>query len=304
MTRTRGRGHRPDDPTPPTAAAPGTLSLSELVAATGVPASTVHHYLRAGIVPPPNREAANRFSYDDRHVTALRGVRTLRGAWGLSLEEIGAVLPELLDHPELAAQLARTDADGAAERLVAVAVDAFRERSFAEVTVADLALRAGVAKGSVYHHFASKEDLFTAAVTRVLADTAAAFADVVGRLGGPRRVAAAPEQAAAELAVPVALALPLLIEVGARAAKGHDPSRRLAERVLRTLARAAGQPPPGETTPEDPVGAGLEVIDAAFAVVIEWALDPSTEPALPAPDAPAPSRARMIDRLLPGAYNG
>ena len=290
MRATDGDGAR-GDPAP--ADGTGPLSLSDLVARTGIPASTVHHYLRSGLIPPPNREAPNRFSYDERHVAALRAVRRLRETRGLSLEEIAAVLPELGAHPELADGPVRPEVDGgAADRLVAVAIEAFREHAFEEVTVADLALRAGVAKGSVYHHFASKEELFAAAVGRVLAETADAFADVVGRLGGPARVAAAPELAAAELAVPVALALPLLIEVGARAAKGHGPSRRLARRVLRDLARAASQPGPGEPPPADPIRAGLEVIDAAFAVVIEWAFDPSTEPVLPSPAAAASSTAR------------
>ena len=40
----------------------------------------------------------------------------------------------------------------------------------------------------------------------------------------------------------VAGVLPMLLELGARAAKGHEPSADLARRVLRTLAEAGGRP--------------------------------------------------------------
>jgi hypothetical protein len=43
----------------------------------------------------------------------------------------------------------------------------------------------------------------------------------------------------------------------------------LAARVLRTLAEAAGRP-----LADDPVPAGLEVIESAFATVLQWAVAP------------------------------
>jgi AcrR family transcriptional regulator len=37
----------------------------------------------------------------------------------------------------------------------------FATRGFAETTIDDIAAKAGVAKGAVYHHFSSKEEIFT-----------------------------------------------------------------------------------------------------------------------------------------------
>jgi AcrR family transcriptional regulator len=281
------------------------LSLSEVVARSAVPASTVHHYLRAGLIPPPTRCAPNRFSYDERHVTALRLIRILRDRRGLGLDEIAAQLPELLRRPNLAGRLAEVDPDGESDvagRLVASAIDAFGRRSYRDVTVADIADAAGVGKGSVYRYFASKEELFTAAVETVLTDTAADFSAAVERLGGADGMAASPREAAIEFANLVAGSMPLLLELGARAAKGHRPSQDLARRVLRTLATAAGQPltpgsrsvaatasaESGAPAPSgfgpgpaiaaasapgpDPIPAGLAVIQEAFAVVLQWAV--------------------------------
>jgi AcrR family transcriptional regulator len=65
----------------------------------------------------------------------------------------------------------------------------FTERGFAATPVDEIVTRAGVTKGAFYHHFASKEDVFTAVleamqealVARVLTD-AAKGADALARL--------------------------------------------------------------------------------------------------------------------------
>lgn len=255
------------------------MSLSDLVARTGVPASTVHHYLRCGLIPPPERGPANRFGYDDRHVKALGLIRVLRDKRGLGLDAIAECLPELLAAAGASAAAGESAAgwdapgcdaaaaDGEA-RLVAAAIRAFERRSYNEVTVSDIAEAAGVAKGSVYRHFGSKDELFTAAVEQILADTAADFSEAVGRLAGPGGLAGSPERTAGEFARLVAHALPLMLELGARASKGHEPSQQLARKVLRTLAEAAGAPLSGD----DPVKAGLDVIRDAFSVVLAWAV--------------------------------
>jgi hypothetical protein len=62
--------------------------------------------------------------------------------------------------------------------------------------------------------------------------------------------------------------MPILLELGARAAKGNDASDVLARQVLRTLAEAAGRP----LDERDPIRAGLGVIERAFATVLTWAV--------------------------------
>jgi AcrR family transcriptional regulator len=221
------------------------FSLSELVARSGVPASTIHHYRRAGMIPPPVRETANRFGYDERHLEALQRIRNQAAA----------------DPPECRA------------RVVAAAVKAFQTRSYSEVTVSEIAVAAQMAKGTVYRHFASKEDLLTAAIETLLADTESRFESAVAALGGPSGLNDDPEKAAMVFGHLLAGVLPMLLELGARAAKGHEPSADLARRVLRTLAEAGGRPFTGrEAAPEKAIDAGLAIIESAFATVLAWAV--------------------------------
>ncbi|HLI24683.1 MAG TPA: TetR family transcriptional regulator, partial [Acidimicrobiales bacterium] len=253
---------------------PAGMGLSDVVRRSGVPASTIHLYRRLGLLPPLVHREANRFTYSERHVEALRLIRLLRDRRGLPLSRIADVLPGLLageDAPgdlELGEDVAALGVDSR-RRLVEVAIELFSVHSYAEVTMSDIASAAGVAKGSVYRHFPSKEALFDAVVEELMEDTAARFAAAVRELGGAEGLAGNPVKAATVFASLVARAMPILLELGVRAIKGHEPSQERARRVLRTLAEAAGRP-----LSADPIPAGLAVINNAFATVLDWAVEP------------------------------
>lgn len=84
--------------------------MRELEAATGVPRSTIHYYLRQGILPPAEKAARNSASYGEHHLRRLGAIARLR--------ELGVQLPltllkraaELMDRdvePEVAIDLER-----------------------------------------------------------------------------------------------------------------------------------------------------------------------------------------------------
>jgi AcrR family transcriptional regulator len=224
------------------------LSLSDLVELSGVPASTIHHYRRSGQIPPPVRRSGSHFVYDETHVEALRKIRAHSSA----------------EHPDVRA------------RIVAAAIDAFKTRSYSEVSVSDIADAAAMAKGNVYRYFDSKEALLTAAIETLLEDTKRRFQASLDSIGGVAGLRDDPEKSALVLGYVLADVLPMLLELGARAAKGHEPSADLARNVLRTLAETAGRPfsAPGE----DPITVGLQVIESAFATVMTWAIGPDWPP--------------------------
>jgi AcrR family transcriptional regulator len=224
---------------------PARLTLSDLVERSGVPASTIHHYRRSGLIPPPVRESANRFSYDETHVEALLQIRAHSGS----------------ETPECRA------------RILAVAIEAFQTRSYSEVTVSDIAEAAHMAKGNVYRYFTSKEELLTAAIETLLEVTTAQFEAALESLGGPAGLEGDSDKGALVLGYLVAGVLPMLLELGARAAKGHEPSVELARKVLRTLAETAGRPDTGPAADtETAIRAGIQVIGSAFATVLDWAI--------------------------------
>ena len=61
-------------------------------------------------------------------------------------------------------------ADDTRARILEVAVDLFIEQGYAGTSVRDISERLGMTKGSLYYHFASKEDVLNALVTPLMED--------------------------------------------------------------------------------------------------------------------------------------
>jgi AcrR family transcriptional regulator len=171
------------------------MTIAEIVERSGVPSATVHHYRRLGLLPAPQRVAANRFLYDERHVRALRLIRALRERRRLGLDEIRRILPQLLGlsgeeafRPEMwdqAVGLHQRTARSrdAGTRLLDAGRRAFVRRGFADVRVDDVCNAARVAKGSFYRYYRSKDDLYFAACARTTEDL---VAELERRAGGRR----------------------------------------------------------------------------------------------------------------------
>lgn len=78
--------------------------------------------------------------------------------------------------PELSKPMTRRSAlaEKTRRKILAVALDQFSRHSYSDVTVADIALAAEVAKGLVFHHFGSKDGLYLEALRVASADLDAA----------------------------------------------------------------------------------------------------------------------------------
>lgn len=72
--------------------------------------------------------------------------------------------------------------------LISAALDLFAEKGFAATKLSDVAARAGVAKGTVYRYFDTKEDLFRAVVRDALSVNLKAFEHVAEGADAPLAV--------------------------------------------------------------------------------------------------------------------
>jgi AcrR family transcriptional regulator len=249
------------------------LTIAEVVAQSDVPPATVHYYLRHGLLPPPKRVAANRFTYDDRHVQGLKLIRILRDRRGLSLDIIRRIMPELLRlegeeafRPEmwdkaLAPRLSRRRSPSA--RLLDAAKDAFARRGYGDVNVDDICRAARIAKGSFYRHYRSKEDLFFAAVESTAADLCRLYSEAVG--DEPVDVAVAGELMAPLLEP----RLPIFLDLFARSLQRQPgypvTGRRVFGGAAVLIGRHVAGPGPVEERGARAFGAGfLEVFRRAM----------------------------------------
>ncbi len=232
----------------------GEFPISELVARTGVPAASIHHYRRLGLLPAPRRAAANRFLYSQRHAEAVEQIRELRERHRLPLRHIARIMnAENPEHAHMA---------DSGEQLRTVAIQEFALRGYTEVSVAEICAQAGVAKGTFYRYYRSKQDLFFRAVEAVVDNTAEAFAASAGGQVGLSR-----QELTRRLAETLLPGLPIMLEVAKRSVQGQVEHAAAAQRVFWRLAERLG-----EALSDDPRGhrlAGALIMDAIAHIFAE-----------------------------------
>ena len=232
-------------------------TIGELVAATGVPATTIHHYRNSGLLPPPTVVASNRFRYTDRHVQALRLIRLLRERRRLPLPAIRDALPELLataDEEAFHGETWEAVVAGHAavgeevrDRIVASAVELFAARGYADVTVGDVAAKAGTGKGNLYRYFDSKEALFAAGVDAVVADVINGMA----RESEKRGHRLEPSEAIPVLLVVARPGVMLLLELTAGSLRGEPGYLSLADQTFTRFVDGVGPLLAGSGSPRE-----------------------------------------------------
>ena len=251
--RGTSEGDAPDGPA---------LDLAVVVARTGVPSATLHHWLRLGLLPAPIRVARNRFAYDERHVRAAVAVRQLRQRRRLPLRDVAAILPAVLAATDPEPEPTDEDAwDALIDRelprlvpaeppaeLLAAARTLFAEQGHSVVSVDDLCAAAGIAKGSFYRWFASKDDAYVMAVRSIggcIEAELAVHADGAG--------VAPAQEALGRAALPY---LALLLEAGSQTMRGNAAVGQALVLALddmeRAFVRVAGwKRPPSRRRLED-----------------------------------------------------
>lgn len=85
------------------------MRMKDLVEATGLPRTTIHHYQREGLLPPGRKTAANAATYGREHVERLRLIQALRTdeMGPFPLDRVRAIVEMVAEgvQPELAAAL-------------------------------------------------------------------------------------------------------------------------------------------------------------------------------------------------------
>lgn len=245
--------------------APGAVryTIGEVVGRTGVPASSIHHYRRLGLIPEPQRNAANQFSYDDRHVAALAAVRSLRGR-GYALEEIGTLLRERGTDGcvDASGDVGDRSPEG---RLIDAAIDAFAEQSFTEVSIAALCERAGIAKATFYRYYDSKEMVFLATATAIIERAASGFAGEIDSIDQTEHATA--------FAGHLRRGLPVLFELAKRLALESGPAISDAAAMFAGLARRLGHIVDAGSPDEQAEQAGGLLIMLALVRIFEELLE-------------------------------
>jgi DNA-binding transcriptional MerR regulator len=135
------------------------LTIAALEDRTGVRRSTIHFYLREGLLPAPQKTASSRALYSEEHVRLLRRIAELKAS-GHPLAKIRTLLdPDLARARDEATDLAGQEWDRVHCAILRVATEEFAANGYDATRVADVIRRVGVTSQVFYRHFPSKLQL-------------------------------------------------------------------------------------------------------------------------------------------------
>ena len=151
-------------------------TIKELVETTGVARSTIHFYLRQGLLPRAQKTAASRSLYTDEHVEILGRIAELKQQ-GLPLAEIERELQTRVDEANDArVDLAAQEHRRLHHRILAFAAEQFAATGYKNTHVTAIMRELGITATMFYAHFPSKRQLLVECVT-VLMEWSEAYAD-------------------------------------------------------------------------------------------------------------------------------
>lgn len=135
------------------------LTTAAIERKTGVSRSTLHFYIRQGLIPEPQRTAGGRLLFSDDHVDLLRKIGELKRE-GRSLSEIKSALN---DHVTRArdsdVNLAARESERMHTAIIEAAIEEFMAKGYKGTHVSAIIQRLGINPQLFYSHFPSKLQL-------------------------------------------------------------------------------------------------------------------------------------------------
>jgi AcrR family transcriptional regulator len=145
-----------------TAASTRPLTISALERETGVGRSTIHHYIRVGLLPPAQKASPTRAIYDESHAELLREIARLKGK-GLALKEIEARLGSRIEAAlEKGIDLVAQQNEHTRTAILEAAALRFAGLGYEQTRISDVCRDVGITAPLLYSHFPSKKHLFIA----------------------------------------------------------------------------------------------------------------------------------------------
>jgi AcrR family transcriptional regulator len=141
------------------------LRISDLERITGLNRSTIHYYIREGLLSPPHRTGKTMAYYDSRHVADLRRIK--------ELQKSGYPLAIIKEMKSGARKSSKTDEEetfpspNRRQQIMDKAVVVFARKGYHKARISDITKAVGVGQSTFYIYFPNKKALFMECVDQV-----------------------------------------------------------------------------------------------------------------------------------------
>jgi len=158
----------------------GLINAYESEAGSRMSRTQIGRYLREGVLPQPDEGEV----FGQHHLERLRMIEHLRSRYGMSLRDISGLFGvivssqpgEVSEEPEEEKQ-----AVDRRERIVDNATELFAAKGYHGTTIDEIVQATGIAKGTFYVYFDSKEEILVEVIKRLIENTLARIESKLGK---------------------------------------------------------------------------------------------------------------------------
>jgi AcrR family transcriptional regulator len=150
------------------------MRINELVEKTGIPRTTIHYYLREGLLHPPRKTGRTMAYYDETHLQRLKQINELKKGSRLPIsflkEQIEKSEPseEVVEEYDATRTVKTTkEKDRKREEIVKAAIRVFSRKGYHQTKVSDITQDLKISTGTFYIYFQNKRDLFVNVIDQV-----------------------------------------------------------------------------------------------------------------------------------------
>ena len=165
---------------------PKKIKISELEEISGTPRTTIHYYIREGILHRPEKTGRTMAYYDDSHLRRLALIKKIQRSYKNEKDKTYMPIPllkrqlmEADSHPEFKysgdgkKQFEITDKRESKKReIIESALSLYSEKGYYSTNVRDIARQAGISPSAFYIYFPDKRELFGEVIEHVMTDIA------------------------------------------------------------------------------------------------------------------------------------
>jgi AcrR family transcriptional regulator len=148
----------------------GLVKAYETDAGSALSRTQIGRYIKEGILPQPDERAM----FGEHHLERLRMIEHLRSRYGMSLRDISGLFgvivssgsAEASSEPEPEKQVVDRR-----ERIISNATELFAAKGYHGTTIDEIVQTTGIAKGTFYVYFESKEEILVEVIKRLISNT-------------------------------------------------------------------------------------------------------------------------------------
>lgn len=160
------------------------MRINELVKKSGVPRTTIHYYLREGLLHPPRKTGRTMAVYDESHIKKLKLITELKRGNRLPIAflkeqvEKADISPDSVEAYDVTKRVkTNKEKSRKQEEIVKAAIRVFGRLGYHKTKVSDITDELKISTGSFYLYYQNKRALFIDVIDQV-------FKAIVGEAAG------------------------------------------------------------------------------------------------------------------------